>query len=75
MIVPKNHYICELRRIKQIYFNKTQIIMQKKTFISEHGYQKPTLELYTAPVESGFVQSLDGGGIKDWENDNDGLDF
>ena len=49
--------------------------MQKKTFISELGYQKPTLDLYTAPVENGFAQSLDGGGIKDWENDNDGLDF
>lgn len=50
--------------------------MQKKTFVSEQGYQKPTLELYTAPVESGFAQSLDGtGGIKDWENDGDSLDF
>ena len=49
--------------------------MQKKTFILEQSYQAPTLELYTAPVESGFAQSLDGGGIKDWENDKDGLDF
>ena len=35
-----------------------------------------TLDLYTAPVESGFAQSLDGtGGIKDWEEDGDGLEF
>ncbi len=64
------------RRTKQIYFYKLQIIMQKKTFISEQGYQKPTLDLYTAPVENGFAQSLDGtGGIKDWENDGEGLEF
>lgn len=50
--------------------------MQKKTFISEQGYQKPTLDLYTAPVENGFAQSLDGtDGIKDWENDGEGLEF
>lgn len=61
---------------KQIYFYKLQIIMQKKTFISEQGYQKPTLDLYTAPVENGFAQSLDGtGGIKDWENDGEELNF
>ena len=61
---------------KQIYFYKLQIIMQKKTFISEQGYQKPTLDLYTAPVENGFAQSLDGtGGIKDWEDDGDDLNF
>ena len=45
--------------------------MQKRTFISEQGYQEPTLDLYTAPVENGFAQSLDGGGINDWENDGD----
>ena len=60
---------------KQIYFYKTQIIMQKKTFISEQGYQKPTLDLYTAPVENGFAQSLDGVGINKWENDEEGLEF
>ena len=61
---------------KQIYFYKLQIIMQKKTFISEQGYQEPTLDLYTAPVENGFAQSLDGtGGIKDWEDDGDDLNF
>ena len=50
--------------------------MQKKTFISEQGYQKPTLDLYTAPVENGFAQSLDGaGGIDDWKNDGEGLEF
>lgn len=50
--------------------------MQKRTFISELGYQTPTLDLYTAPVESGFAQSLDGtGGIEDWKDDNDGLEF
>ena len=64
-----------VRRLIQIYFNKTQIIMQKKTFISELGYQKPTLDLYTAPVENGFAQSLDGVGINKWENDGEGLEF
>lgn len=49
--------------------------MQKKTFISEQGYQKPTLDLYTAPVENGFAQSLDGVGINKWENDGEGLEF
>lgn len=49
--------------------------MQKRTFISELGYQTPTLDLYTAPVENGFAQSLDGGGIEDWKDDNDGLEF
>ena len=49
--------------------------MQKKTFISEQGYQKPTLDLYTAPVENGFAQSLDGVGINDWVNDGEGLEF
>jgi hypothetical protein len=50
--------------------------MQKKTFISEQGYQEPTLDLYTAPVENGFAQSLDGtGGINDWEDDRDDLEF
>jgi hypothetical protein len=53
-----------------------QIFMQKRTFISEKCYQAPTLDLYSAPVESGFAQSLDGtGGIKDWENDGDDLEF
>ena len=48
--------------------------MQKRTFISELGYQTPTLDLYTAPVESGFVVSdfttgdggIDDGTEEDW---------
>ena len=50
--------------------------MQKRTFISKNFYDTPATDIYTAPVESGFAQSLDGtGGIKDWENDGEDLNF
>ena len=39
-------------------------------------YTAPTFDLFATEVESGFAASLDGsGGIKDWENDGDSLDF
>lgn len=47
--------------------------MQKKTFISEQGYQKPTLDLYTTIVESGFVVSdftTGDGNIEDGTEDD-----
>ncbi|MBQ2023558.1 MAG: hypothetical protein II212_01250 [Alistipes sp.] len=48
--------------------------MKKTNIFAE--YITPTLELCYTPVESGFAASLDGsGGIKDWENDGDSLDF
>lgn len=50
--------------------------MQKKTILFEQSYAAPTLDLYTIPVENGFAQSENAVlGIRDWQDDGDGLNF
>ena len=49
--------------------------MKRDLILSGTAYQAPSLELYSAPVEKGFANSVDGSGILDWEKDNDSLDF
>ncbi|MBQ5843611.1 MAG: hypothetical protein IIW52_01975 [Alistipes sp.] len=45
----------------------------KTTNIFTGTYTAPDVELFTAPVESGFAASLDGG-INDWIEDDDSIE-
>ena len=49
--------------------------MKRTLILSGNAYQAPSLELYSAPVEKGFANSVDGSGILDWEKDDDSLEF
>ena len=47
--------------------------MKKTLFVAEQGYEAPTVQLLDFAVEQGFANSVTGGPIDSWGDDEDDL--